>query len=254
MFAMLCDARNICSVRNVTLVMLAIRFGCAAMLAVLVVLAMPALLAIFSLLAIFTMTATLVMPATFTNQIANVRNACIARNVYNLCDVCTVRNVCQGLFLAVVARFCNVKVLKFSVGFGKPIFSTVSKKSNTEYSLCMIPLGGYVQMLESKNAEGDSNNLEESEYKYCFDKKTVYQRFAIVSAGPIFNLILAIIFFMMTYLNGIGGIKPKIELANDSYQITSVNGTTVQRWQDVRVEILNNVLNNNKIKSHQLYL
>lgn len=147
----------------------------------------------------------------------------------------------------IVARFCNVKVLKFSVGFGKPIFSTVSKKSNTEYSLCMIPLGGYVQMLESKNAEGDSNNLEESEYKYCFDKKTVYQRFAIVSAGPIFNLILAIIFFMMTYLNGIGGIKPKIELANDSYQITSVNGTTVQRWQDVRVEILNNVINNNKI-------
>ena len=102
-------------------------------------------------------------------------------------------------------------------------------------------------MLESKNAEGDSNNLKESEYKYCFDKKTVYQRFAIVSAGPIFNLILAIIFFMMTYLNGIGGIKPKIELANDSYQITSVNGTTVQRWQDVRVEILNNVINNNKI-------
>ena len=84
----------------------------------------------------------------------------------------------------IVARFCNVKVLKFSVGFGKPIFSTVSKKSNTEYSLCMIPLGGYVQMLESKNAEGDSNNLEESEYKYCFDKKTVYQRFAIVSGRP----------------------------------------------------------------------
>ena len=61
----------------------------------------------------------------------------------------------------IVARFCNVKVLKFSVGFGKPIFSTVSKKSNTEYSLCMIPLGGYVQMLESKNAEGDLNNIEE---------------------------------------------------------------------------------------------
>tara|TARA_B100000035_G_scaffold315117_1_gene333970 strand:- start:8086 stop:9396 length:1311 start_codon:yes stop_codon:yes gene_type:complete len=147
----------------------------------------------------------------------------------------------------IVARFCNVKVLKFSVGFGKPIFSTVSKKSNTEYSLCMIPLGGYVQMLESKNAEGDSNNIEESEYEYCFDKKSVYQRFAIVSAGPIFNLILAIIFFTMTYVNGIGGIKPKIELANDSYQIISVNETKVERWQDVRVEILNNVINNKSI-------
>ena len=147
----------------------------------------------------------------------------------------------------IVARFCNVKVLKFSVGFGKPIFSTISKKSNTEYSLCMIPLGGYVQMLESKNAEGGDNNVKESDYKYCFDRKNVYQRFAIVSAGPIFNLILAIIFFTMTYLNGIGGIKPRIEVANDSYQIMSINGTEVQRWQDVRVEILNNVINDKKI-------
>ena len=48
----------------------------------------------------------------------------------------------------IVARLCNVKVLKFSVGFGKSIFSFTSKKSDTEYSLCMIPLGGYVQMLE----------------------------------------------------------------------------------------------------------
>ena len=94
----------------------------------------------------------------------------------------------------IVARLCNVKVLKFSVGFGKPIYSTVSKKSKTEYALCMIPLGGYVQMLESKNAEGESNNLQESDHEFCFDKKNVYQRFAIVSAGPIFNLILAIIF------------------------------------------------------------
>ncbi len=147
----------------------------------------------------------------------------------------------------IVARFCNVKVLKFSVGFGKPIFSIVSKKSNTEYSLCMIPLGGYVQMLESKNPEGDSNDIKESDYEYCFDRKNVYQRFAIVSAGPIFNLILAIIFFTMTYLNGIGGIKPKIEVEDDSYQIISVNGTKVQRWQDVRVEILNNVINDKEI-------
>ena len=147
----------------------------------------------------------------------------------------------------IVARLCNVKVLKFSVGFGKPIYSTVSKKSKTEYALCMIPLGGYVQMLESKNAEGESNNLQESDHEFCFDKKNVYQRFAIVSAGPIFNLILAIIFFTLTYINGIGGIKPKIELKNDSYQIVSVNETKVQRWQDVRVELLNNIINDNKI-------
>tara|TARA_X000000950_G_scaffold251144_1_gene312319 strand:- start:3973 stop:5289 length:1317 start_codon:yes stop_codon:yes gene_type:complete len=149
----------------------------------------------------------------------------------------------------IVARLCNVKVLKFSVGFGKAIFKFQSEKSTTEYSLCAIPLGGYVQMLESKNPEGKKNDVDEKDYNYCFDKKNVYQRFAIVAAGPIFNLILAIIFFTMTYMNGIGGIKPTIQLADndDKYKIISVNDEKVERWQDVRIEILNNVMNNNQI-------
>ena len=147
----------------------------------------------------------------------------------------------------IVARLCNVRVLKFSVGFGKPIYSYVSRFTKTEYSLCMIPLGGYVQMLESKNADGDANDIKETDYEFCFDKKNVYQRFAIVAAGPIFNLILAVIFFTLTYLNGIGGIKPKINLGNETYQIISVSDNDVQRWQDVRVEILNNVINNKSI-------
>ena len=148
----------------------------------------------------------------------------------------------------IVARLCNVKVLKFSVGFGRPIYSYVSKVTKTEYSLCMIPLGGYVQMLESKNTDGDSNDIKKSDYEYCFDKKSVYQRFAIVAAGPVFNLILAVAFFTMTYLNGIGGIKPKINFEDNIYQIISVSGNDVQRWQDVRVEILNNVINNKSIE------
>ncbi|MFL2552005.1 MAG: RIP metalloprotease RseP [Gammaproteobacteria bacterium] len=149
----------------------------------------------------------------------------------------------------IVARLCNVKVLKFSVGFGKAIFKFQLGKSTTEYSLCAIPLGGYVQMLESKNPEGKKNDVDEKDYHYCFDKKNVYQRFAIVAAGPIFNLILAIIFFTMTYMNGIGGIKPTIQLADndDKYKIISVNNEKVERWQDVRIEILNNVMNNNQI-------
>ena len=149
----------------------------------------------------------------------------------------------------IVARLCNVKVLKFSVGFGKAIFKHQSDKNSTEYSLCAIPLGGYVQMLESKNSEGEKNDIKEEDYDYCFDKKNVYQRFAIVAAGPIFNLILAIVFFTMTYMNGIGGIKPTIQLADndDNYKIIAVNDEKVERWQDVRIEILNNVMNNNQI-------
>ncbi len=101
----------------------------------------------------------------------------------------------MNMAILLLQDFCNVKVLKFSVGFGKPIFSRISKKSNTEYSLCMIPLGGYVQMLESKNAEGISNNLGDSDYEYCFDKKNVYQRFAIVSAGPNLQPLFLLLFF-----------------------------------------------------------
>lgn len=146
-----------------------------------------------------------------------------------------------------VARLCDVKVLKFSVGFGNPIYSWISSKTNTEYSLCMIPLGGYVQMLESKNPEGQPNEISENDYKHCFDKKSVYQRFAVVAAGPIFNLILAVIFFAMTYMNGISGIKPKVTIQNNVYEIISVNDSEVQRWQDVRVELLNNVVNEKNI-------
>ena len=149
----------------------------------------------------------------------------------------------------IVARLCNVKVLKFSVGFGKAMFKYQSDKNSTEYSLCAIPLGGYVQMLESKNPEGEKNDIKEEDYDYCFDKKNVYQRFAIVAAGPVFNLILAIVFFTMTYMNGIGGIKPTIQIADDddNYKIVAVNNEKVERWQDVRIEILNNVMNNNQI-------
>ena len=146
-----------------------------------------------------------------------------------------------------VARLCDVRVLKFSVGFGKPIYSWISNKTNTEYSLCMIPLGGYVQMLESKNQDGQLCEIDENDYKYCFDKKSVYQRFAIVAAGPIFNLILAVIFFAMTFMYGINGVKPKISLENNVYEVISVNNNKVQRWQDVRVELLNNVVNEKKI-------
>tara|TARA_B100002019_G_scaffold150846_1_gene129938 strand:- start:4163 stop:5473 length:1311 start_codon:yes stop_codon:yes gene_type:complete len=147
----------------------------------------------------------------------------------------------------IVARLCDVKVLKFSVGFGKPIYSWTSNKTHTEYALCMIPLGGYVQMLESKNQEGEPNEINEDDYKYCFDKKNVYQRFAVVAAGPIFNLILAVIFFAMTFMHGISGVKPKITLENNVYEVISVNDNKVQRWQDVRVELLNNVVNEQKI-------
>ena len=127
----------------------------------------------------------------------------------------------------IVARYFDVKVLKFSVGFGKSIYMRKSKDTGTEYSVCTIPLGGYVQMLESKNREEGDVPVPENDLPHCFDKKNVYQRFAIVAAGPIFNLILAIIFFTLTYINGISGIKPSIKVDGNTFTVVNVNQKTL---------------------------
>ena len=86
-----------------------------------------------------------------------------------------------------VARRCNVRVEKFSIGFGKTLLSWRDKQS-TEYVLAALPLGGYVKMLDER--EG---NIAAKDRPYAFTQKTVQQRMAIISAGPIANFLLAIV-------------------------------------------------------------
>ena len=161
-----------------------------------------------------------------------------------------------------VARLFNVTVLNFSVGFGKNLYTKKFKDSETEYSIAAIPLGGYVKMLESQELENlDKSNPNISE-KFCFDKQSVYKRFLIVAAGPIFNLILAVLFFIIVHLSGITGLKPFVENINglpeqvisqsEKYEIISVNGHKTQRWQDVRVETLNSIVKGDKVLNLKL--
>ena len=82
-----------------------------------------------------------------------------------------------------VARKCGVKVLRFSVGFGKPLIKFKRKNDETEYVIASIPLGGYVKMLDER--EG---NVEESEKKLAFNNKPLLSRFLIVLAGPVFKI------------------------------------------------------------------
>ncbi len=82
-----------------------------------------------------------------------------------------------------VARRCGVKVLRFSVGFGKPLWS-YPDKLGTEFSIAPIPLGGYVKMLDQREGEVNPEELHQA-----FNQKTVWQRIAIASAGPIANFI-----------------------------------------------------------------
>ena len=152
----------------------------------------------------------------------------------------------------IVARFFNVTVLNFSIGFGKSIYSKKFPDEVTEYSIGAIPLGGYVKMLESEEMhELDKNNPNFAK-EYCFDKQSVYKRFLIVAAGPIFNLLLAVIFFILVHLSGITGMKPLIDSIEnvptsvlsslDKALIVKVNDVDTKRWQDVRVETLNGIV------------
>ena len=153
-----------------------------------------------------------------------------------------------------IARLFNVKVLNFSIGFGKTLFKKQFSNEGTEYSIGLVPLGGYVKMLESSELDPER---DKDDYVYCFDKQSVYKKFLIVAAGPVFNLILAVIFFTVVHFSGITGMKPFVtsieghnlsQVQNKSFhEIIEVNGIATQRWQDVRVEILNAVVNKTRL-------
>lgn len=102
-----------------------------------------------------------------------------------------------------VARKLDVKVLRFSIGFGKPLFSFRGKKDNTEFVLASIPLGGYVKMLDEREAE-----VAKEEYHREFNQKSVYARFAIVFAGPFVNFVFAVFAFWLMFVIGIQGVIP----------------------------------------------
>ena len=111
-----------------------------------------------------------------------------------------------------VARKLNVKVLRFSIGFGTPLFRFYGVKDNTEFVLASIPLGGYVKMLDER--EGD---VAEDELPRAFNRQSVYKRFAIVFAGPFVNFIFAVFAFWLMFVIGIQGVKPVMgNLSTDS--------------------------------------
>jgi regulator of sigma E protease len=110
-----------------------------------------------------------------------------------------------------VARRCGVRVLRFSVGFGKPIWSRLGK-DGTEYVLAPIPMGGYVKMLDEREGE-----VADKEKHRAFNRQPLLQRFAIVAAGPVANLIFAILAYWCLFVIGVPGLKPVVdEVAPDS--------------------------------------
>jgi regulator of sigma E protease len=104
-----------------------------------------------------------------------------------------------------VARRLGVKVLRFSIGFGKPLWSVRRGADQTEYALAAVPLGGYVKMLDEREGE-----VAPEELHRAFNRQPVGRRFAIVAAGPAFNLMFAVLAYWLMFVTGVPGLKPLI--------------------------------------------
>lgn len=142
-----------------------------------------------------------------------------------------------------VARRCGVKVLRFSVGFGKPLWSRVDRQG-TEYAIAAIPLGGYVKMLDEREAPVPADQLDQA-----FNRKTVWQRIAIVAAGPIANFLLAIVAYWALFVAGTTVVSPMVgSVASNSpaeeaglahgYEIVAIQGDEMRSWEDVNLKLV----------------
>ncbi len=104
-----------------------------------------------------------------------------------------------------VARRLGVKVLRFSVGFGRPLWRWTGRKDGTEYVLAMVPLGGYVKMLDEREGE-----VAEEESHRAFNRQSLPVRSAVVAAGPLSNLLFAILAFWLVLMSGEVGLRPLV--------------------------------------------
>lgn len=135
----------------------------------------------------------------------------------------------------IVARWCGVHVERFSIGFGRALYKRIGK-NGTEYQLAMIPLGGYVKMLDEREHE-----VPEAMQPFAFNRQSVQKRFAIVSAGPMANLILCILLLWLALTLGNAELRPLLGpsqglaeqagfVAGD--EITAIDAKPVRTWND----------------------
>ncbi|HBR96076.1 MAG TPA: RIP metalloprotease RseP [Gammaproteobacteria bacterium] len=148
-----------------------------------------------------------------------------------------------------VARKAGVKVLRFSIGFGKPLYRRRGKIDDTEFVLAAIPLGGYVKMLDER--EGP---VAPQERHRAFNTQSVWARIAIVAAGPLANFLLAIVAYWVMFMIGISGVVPLVgsvdpgsSAARAGFQvedtIMAVEGRDTRTWNEVRLTLLDESLN-----------
>jgi regulator of sigma E protease len=132
-----------------------------------------------------------------------------------------------GHFLA--ARLCGVRVLRFAVGFGKPLF-TFRAKNKTEWVLASIPLGGYVKLLDGRDQQ---QQISAAERAQSFDQKPLWQRSFIVAAGPFANFFLAVMLFAVIYVSGVPQLPAVLQSPPESSlaaKLGVIEGDKVVGW------------------------
>lgn len=145
-----------------------------------------------------------------------------------------------------IARRCGVQVERFSIGFGKPIWRKLSK-SGTEYVIAMIPLGGYVRMLDERIDDVPADKADKA-----FNNKPVLQRMAIIAAGPGVNFVFAFFALWLMYLVGLETVKPVVkEVEPQSIaalagiqpgdEIIKVGSRSTPDWEAVNLEVVSNI-------------
>jgi regulator of sigma E protease len=143
-----------------------------------------------------------------------------------------------------VARWCKVKVLRFSIGFGRIMWSRRFGPDRTEWAVSAIPLGGYVKMVDEREGAVPLDDLPRA-----FNRQSVWKRIAIVAAGPIANLLLAVLLFAGTYVAGIpaqrallaappAGSPAAVAGIRDGDLVVAADGVPVRSWQDLRWRLL----------------
>jgi regulator of sigma E protease len=146
-----------------------------------------------------------------------------------------------------VARWCGVKVLRFSVGMGRIVYSRRIGRDQTEWALSALPFGGYVKMLDAR--EQDLTGLAPQELAREFTRQAVWKRIAIVAAGPIANFLLAIAIFFGLYSHGIPEPTARLRVVAENTAafeaglrggelVTAVNGEQVRIWSDLRWKLM----------------
>ncbi|MEE8059915.1 MAG: RIP metalloprotease RseP [Pseudomonadales bacterium] len=145
-----------------------------------------------------------------------------------------------------VARRCGIKVIRFSIGFGKGLYHWHDKQG-TEFVIAAIPLGGYVKMLDER--EGD---VPEDQLQYAFNRKPVQHRLATVVAGPLANFALAIVAYWWVFVGGVNGVVPIIdkiepgsiaELASleAGQEIVAIDGKETPTWESMHLRLLERI-------------